>query len=104
MELKDEWKRQLSNKNAHRMLVTSMCNSGLYEADFGWGKPIWASVADGDANIDLLGNIVCLMDTRAGRGIEAWVTLPEGEMADFEHDENLLSYASLNPSPLQTIS
>ena len=45
-------------------------------------------------------NIIVLMETRNGDGIEAWMTLDEEEMAILERDMELLTYASLDPSPL----
>ncbi|XP_022726134.1 BAHD acyltransferase BIA1-like [Durio zibethinus] len=71
----------------------SWCGFDLYEADFGWGKPIWVSVAGATTP-----NIFLLMDTRDGEGIEAWVALTEPEMAFFEHNEELLTFASVDPS------
>ncbi|KAK8657382.1 hypothetical protein V6N13_035623 [Hibiscus sabdariffa] len=66
---------------------TSLCRFPLYEADFGWGKPVWAG--SGDREIK---NIATFMDTVTGDGIEAWVTLNEEEMANFDSDEELLAY------------
>ncbi|GMI99768.1 hypothetical protein like AT1G24430 [Hibiscus trionum] len=59
----------------------------LYEADFGWGKPVWA--ASGDREIK---NTAVFLDTITGDGIEAWVTLNEEEMAKLDSDEELLAY------------
>ena len=42
------------------------------------------------------------MDTRKGDGIEALMTLKKQDMAIFVHDEELLQFASLNPSILDT--
>ncbi|KAF5200908.1 Salutaridinol 7-o-acetyltransferase [Thalictrum thalictroides] len=71
--------------------ITSWCRFPFYEADFGWGKPIWAtplSVAHK--------NLVVLMDTKCGKGIEAMVSLDDEEMAIFESDQELLAFASEN--------
>ncbi|KAE8736337.1 Detected protein of unknown function [Hibiscus syriacus] len=67
--------------------VTSLCRFPLYEADFGWGKPVWA--ASGDREIQ---NTAVFLDTITGDGIEAWVTLNEEEMAKIDSDEELLAY------------
>ncbi|CAL5418566.1 unnamed protein product [Camellia sinensis] len=48
-------------------------------------------------------NLIILMETRSGDGIEAWVTLDEQEMAILEHDTELLTFASLDPSPLRLV-
>ncbi|KAM1133019.1 stemmadenine O-acetyltransferase-like [Malus sylvestris] len=80
----------------------SRCNLGLYEADFGWGKPVW--VASGGAKRGAeeapYMNMVLLMDTRSGDGVEAWVCLDEQDMAILEGDPHFLAFVSLNPSPL----
>ncbi|CAI9096779.1 OLC1v1032992C1 [Oldenlandia corymbosa var. corymbosa] len=80
--------------------ITSLCKIGVYDADFGWGKPIWSSVGSRRTNIYGLKNLALLMDTRSGDGIEALVTLKGEEMAIFEKNMELLTYASLNPSHL----
>ena len=74
----------------------STCGDGLYDADFGWGKPVWQSLVT-------LGykNTFALSQTRDGSGIEAWVTLKEDVMARFECDLELLAFASCNPSVVE---
>uniref|UniRef100_A0A6N2K3E9 Uncharacterized protein n=1 Tax=Salix viminalis TaxID=40686 RepID=A0A6N2K3E9_SALVM len=76
---------------------SSWCRLGFYEADFGWGKPVWISslAASGSPTM----NLVILADTRCD-GIEAFVSLNEKEMAVLEGNQELLRFASLNPSPL----
>ncbi|PKI77046.1 hypothetical protein CRG98_002549 [Punica granatum] len=73
-------------------VFTSWCRLGLYEADFGCGKPDWMSSCSSDFK-----NTSVLTDTKDGEGIEAWVTLREEDMELFEQDQELLSFASLNP-------
>lgn len=68
---------------------SSWCRFPLYEADFGWGKPVWVSSA-GIA----FKNTVFLIDTRWGDGIETWVTMEEKDMAKFESDPELLAFVS----------
>ncbi|KAK7246931.1 hypothetical protein RIF29_41802 [Crotalaria pallida] len=65
----------------------------MYEADFGWGKPIWVTTSDCPMK-----NTIVFMDTRDGNGIEALVNLEEKDMALLERDVELLQYASLSPS------
>uniref|UniRef100_A0A2N9FW37 Uncharacterized protein n=1 Tax=Fagus sylvatica TaxID=28930 RepID=A0A2N9FW37_FAGSY len=72
---------------------SSLCKFPLYETDFGWGKPIWITNYSRNYNK----NLIVLLDTKGG-GIEAWVTLEEGEMEIFQHSEELLELASINPS------
>ncbi|KAF9672605.1 hypothetical protein SADUNF_Sadunf11G0059800 [Salix dunnii] len=73
---------------------TSWCNFGLYGADFGWGKPTWLSPV---FTIELK-NAVCLIDTRDGDGIEAWISLSPEDMALFESNKELLEFSAANPS------
>ncbi|KAL5751624.1 hypothetical protein ACOSP7_021800 [Xanthoceras sorbifolium] len=73
---------------------SSFCRFPFYEADFGWGKPMWVTFGDLSAR-----NYTILMDTRNGDGIEAWIHLTEEQMANFETDKQLLTYASSTPCP-----
>lgn len=77
-------------------ILTSACRFGLYEIDFGWGKPVWFAFPSVRQK-----NIVALLDTKEGGGIEAWVNLNEQEMKLFEEDRELLDFASVNPSVIQ---
>ncbi|KAL5578558.1 hypothetical protein UlMin_020257 [Ulmus minor] len=72
----------------HLMFSTSLCNFGLYEVDFGWGKPSWVTIPTGTHK-----NLVTLIDTREG-GVEAWVCLSKQDMALFEHDPELLAFSN----------
>ncbi|RZC58941.1 hypothetical protein C5167_006242 [Papaver somniferum] len=49
------------------LLMTSWCRFGLYDADFGWGKPIWVTT---DPFIEPNKNIIVMNDTKCGDGIE----------------------------------
>ncbi|KAJ9176247.1 hypothetical protein P3X46_011582 [Hevea brasiliensis] len=82
----------LQGENIDFYITTSLCRYPFYGFDFGWGKPDWA-ISPRDA----YKNIIALMDTRDGDGIEAWVTLAAEDMQFFEQDQELLSFASLNP-------
>ncbi|CAA7049761.1 unnamed protein product [Microthlaspi erraticum] len=77
-------------------IFSSACRFGLYETDFGWGKPVWAGFPSVRQK-----NIVTLLDTKEAGGIEAWVNLNEKEMKIFEEDRELIEFASLNPSVIQ---
>ncbi|OVA20488.1 Transferase [Macleaya cordata] len=68
--------------------MTSWCRFPVYEADFGWGKPIWVTTTGG--NSLPYKNIVILIDTRCGEGIEALVTLLEEDVVLFERNLELL--------------
>ncbi|GJW35629.1 vinorine synthase-like protein [Tanacetum coccineum] len=80
---------------------TSLCKMGFYEADFGWGKPIWACGGGVCEGSSAFMNMVVLMDTKYGDGIEAWVNMDEHEMHALKHNPELLTFASIDPSPLQ---
>ncbi|KAG2701846.1 hypothetical protein I3843_06G058800 [Carya illinoinensis] len=88
-----QFSKLLASKDMHQIFFSSWCRYPLYEADFGWGKPMWVTLAS-----LVFKNVVVLMDTRDGSGIEAWITLSEEDMALFEHDKELLEFASFNPS------
>jgi len=82
-----------SDYNQSLILYASWCKFPMYEADFGWGKPIWVTTSTCPVK-----NAIVLMDTRNGDGIEAIVNMKESDMVRFEREVELLQYASLNPS------
>ena len=81
------------------LFSSSLLNSGMYELDFGWGKPIWFYVTNAG-----LCRFLHLNDVLKGGGVEAIVTLSPEEMEIFERDPELLSFATVNPSPLQFLN
>ncbi|XP_050214993.2 stemmadenine O-acetyltransferase-like [Mercurialis annua] len=85
------------------VMVSSLCNLGLYEVDFGWGKPVWVTCVDVpiDDSSNVLLNSMVIMDSRIGKGIEAWVFMDEQELRLLEKYEKLIALASVNPSPLK---
>ena len=84
------------NNDIDLYACTSQCKLELYDADFGWGRPVWASIAGLP-----LKNVTLLIDTRDG-GIEAWVALSEEDMT-FESNEELLEFAALDPSVIPAV-
>ncbi|CAL1359891.1 unnamed protein product [Linum trigynum] len=76
----------------HVFGCSSWCGFPFYEADFGWGKPVWVTHTFAGAK-----DIITMMDTRNGDGIEVTVCLEGGVMAAFETDEKLLSFCTINP-------
>ncbi|KAF8399878.1 hypothetical protein HHK36_015748 [Tetracentron sinense] len=72
---------------------SSWCRFPFYEVDFGWGKPRWVSTTGLPFK-----NVIIFMDTKSGDGIEAWVNMLEGDMAEFEHDQELREFTSSSPS------
>ncbi|KAH6819442.1 hypothetical protein C2S51_003045 [Perilla frutescens var. frutescens] len=51
----------------------------VYEVDFGWGKPVWVCTTTLPYK-----NLVVLMSTPCGEGIEAWANMVEEDMKVFE--------------------
>ncbi|OAY32384.1 stemmadenine O-acetyltransferase [Manihot esculenta] len=66
---------------------TSLCRFPLYEADFGWSKPIWVG-----APSLTFKDLVVFMDTASGDGIEALIHLKEEDMAKLKEDQELLRF------------
>ncbi|KAJ4715301.1 vinorine synthase-like [Melia azedarach] len=84
-----------------RITFSSWCNFGLYDIDFGWGKPTWVSPVGLDESVPYFLNNIILTDTRSSDGIEAWVYLLEEDMNILELDEELVTFANLDPNPLR---
>ncbi|KAI3982525.1 hypothetical protein MKX01_031264 [Papaver californicum] len=63
------------------LLMTSWCKFGLYDVDFGWGKPIWVTT---NPFLEPSKNIIFMNDTKCGEGIEVWANFLEDDMANFE--------------------
>ncbi|KAL5835352.1 hypothetical protein ACOSQ4_014849 [Xanthoceras sorbifolium] len=76
---------------------SSFCRFPTYEADFGWGRPTWVAI-NGSLPYK---NLIVLIDTKCGDGIEVWVQLTEEDMAKFEADQELLNYAFPTFNPLK---
>ncbi|CAH8278774.1 unnamed protein product [Arabidopsis lyrata] len=78
--------------------MSSWCKKHFYKVDFGWGTPVWV----GSALHTIYDNTVyaLLMDSKDGEDVEAWVGLPEQDMLMFVRDQDLLTYAVLNPPVL----
>ncbi|XP_065874660.1 tabersonine-19-hydroxy-O-acetyltransferase-like [Euphorbia lathyris] len=77
--------------NVELYVCTSWCRYPFYESDFGWEKPLWVATI-----LFKLKNLMVLVDTREGDGIEAFISLEEKAMAVFENDEELLSFSCIN--------
>ncbi|KAG7547486.1 Transferase [Arabidopsis suecica] len=78
--------------------MSSWCKKPFYKVDFGWGTPVWV----GSASHTIYDNMVyaMLMDSKDGEDVEAWVGLPKQDMLMFIRDQDLLTYAVLNPPVL----
>uniref|UniRef100_A0A6N2NDF8 Uncharacterized protein n=1 Tax=Salix viminalis TaxID=40686 RepID=A0A6N2NDF8_SALVM len=68
-------------------MFNSWCRMPVYEADFGWGKPGWVS------GLYVPGvEMVFLVDTKDGDGIEAWVSLEEDTMLLFQENPEIKAF------------
>ncbi|KAL2515212.1 HXXXD-type acyl-transferase family protein [Forsythia ovata] len=67
---------------------TSWCRFPVYEVDYGWGKPCWVCTTTLPIK-----NIVILMNTPCGDGIEAWVNMLEQDMEMLESHQKSTGYA-----------
>ncbi|XP_061972571.1 acetyl-CoA-benzylalcohol acetyltransferase-like [Populus nigra] len=79
---------ELNKSEVDIFSFTSWCRMGLYEVDFGWGKPAWVSVVP--PNIEL----TILNDTKSGDGIEAWLNLHEKDMIQLQQDPDIMAFTS----------
>ncbi|XP_004310182.1 PREDICTED: salutaridinol 7-O-acetyltransferase-like [Fragaria vesca subsp. vesca] len=85
------------NENAARLMelevvalgFSSYCRFPAYDNDFGWGRPAWVFSAPLTFK-----NIIAFMGTKEGDGIEAYISLEEQLMAEFETDAEFLAYVS----------
>ncbi|KAJ1394933.1 Transferase [Sesbania bispinosa] len=89
MESREKLKLMIS-KDIQWSKFSSWTRFPLYEIDFGWGKPTWASSLCFPSRDN-----VKLLPTRCGKGIEAWVILDKEVMVQFERNQKLLQYASI---------
>ncbi|XP_047938454.1 stemmadenine O-acetyltransferase-like [Salvia hispanica] len=64
---------------------SSWCRFPVYEVDFGWGKPVWVCTTTMPFK-----NLVILMSTPCGEGIEAWVNIVEEDLKMFEQSQQLV--------------
>lgn len=84
----NEIHEDMGNDQVDVHLLTTLCRLPLYETDFGWGKPEWITIPWMPLEI------VFLLDTKCGTGIEALVSLNEMDMLQFEQDLDIVACAS----------
>ncbi|KAL0387764.1 UNVERIFIED_CONTAM: Stemmadenine O-acetyltransferase [Sesamum radiatum] len=65
---------------------SSWCRFPVYEADYGWGKPI--SFCTSTTSMK---NTIVLVNSRSGNGIEALITMPQDNVEILESQIKLLS-------------
>ncbi|KAI3767474.1 hypothetical protein L2E82_17607 [Cichorium intybus] len=73
-------------------VCSSLCGFPYNKVDFGWGKPVGATLAL--KSEDKIGFV--LKDTPDGDGIEAQVILEKEDMEIFENDNEMLSFCQIN--------
>ncbi|KAM6562437.1 hypothetical protein CsatB_022435 [Cannabis sativa] len=66
------------------LAFSSLCRFPLYDADFGYGEPIWVSSAD-----RCYGNIFGFLDNKKCDKIEAYACFSPHEMAKLEWSSNI---------------
>ncbi|CAJ2655676.1 stemmadenine O-acetyltransferase-like [Trifolium pratense] len=81
-------------ENENTFTFSSWCRLPMYKTDFGWGKPTWVTTYSSFSR-----DVIILMDTKNGNGIEVMVNLKEDVMEKFEHEVELLQHASFIPNP-----
>lgn len=74
----------LKSCEVNDMWFTDWSKFGLYEVDFGWGKPLSVGMA-----LVPYERVSVLMSNKDGDGIEAWVHLRANDMLFFEEDEDI---------------
>ncbi|XP_019193151.1 PREDICTED: vinorine synthase-like [Ipomoea nil] len=70
------------------LITSSWCRFPFYEADMGWGKPMWV------ANAAVGMNTVVFLDTADGEGVEAWAKLREEDMFRLEQNQDFATLVS----------
>ncbi|KAI3987986.1 hypothetical protein MKX01_023236 [Papaver californicum] len=70
------------NEGRH-LWMSSWGNYGLYDIDFGWGKPILVTTV---GSMFAYPDAFYMNDTRCGEGIEVWGNLVEEDMYNFQHN------------------
>ncbi|XP_071729898.1 pelargonidin 3-O-(6-caffeoylglucoside) 5-O-(6-O-malonylglucoside) 4'''-malonyltransferase-like [Rutidosis leptorrhynchoides] len=84
-----ESNQKIADNDTNFYLFTCWCKFSFYEADFGYGKLIWAST--GKLPVQ---NVVIMLDDHEGDGVEAWVHLDEKRMSELEQDPDIKLYAN----------
>ncbi|KAL0425425.1 UNVERIFIED_CONTAM: Stemmadenine O-acetyltransferase [Sesamum radiatum] len=80
----------ISEGEAEGFLISSWCRFPMYEVDFGWGKPVWVCTT-----ALLVNNLVILMSTRDGSGIDAWINLLPDQVQSLESQFKLIGSKNL---------
>nr|AMZ03405.1 acyltransferase ACT1-6 [Plectranthus barbatus] len=76
---------QFLDNDIYSVCFTDWSKFEFYEADFGFGKPVWMAAGPQRPII----STAILMSDREGDGIEAWLHLNKNDMLIFEQDEEI---------------
>ena len=88
IKYRNEVHESIEKGEEYVFLFTSWCRFPFFEADLGWGKPVWISTTHPPAQLTVL------LDNPGGDGIEAWVTLNPPDMLQFLQDDHILAFTS----------
>lgn len=91
MESLKEARRMAAEKGVPCFSFSSWMRFGFYETDFGCGKPSYVRTIGVPIK-----NVVILMGTKVGDGMEAWITLTSRDMVHFEQNPELLKFLSFD--------
>ncbi|WCJ19286.1 HXXXD-type acyl-transferase family protein [Euphorbia peplus] len=75
---------------------TTWCYLGFNRLNFGWGEPYWTGIMGNTG--PSFRNLTIFIETKDGKGIEAWINLDQQRMDLLEHDPEFLAFASPNPT------
>nr|XP_016433269.1 PREDICTED: acetyl-CoA-benzylalcohol acetyltransferase-like [Nicotiana tabacum] len=87
---KEEQEGFLENSGVDAFIRTSWSKLPAYDADFGWGRPSWVSSAR------CCCEMITLLDSKCGDGIEVCVSLNEKDMYELERDIDICTFTSLH--------
>ena len=85
---RNELHEAMEEEQVDVFMFTSWGRLPLYEADFGWGKPVWVS------KIHLPAEQIFLLDGEGGDGIDAWVGLNKQDILQLQQDGDILAFTS----------
>ncbi|KAF8020486.1 hypothetical protein BT93_G1027 [Corymbia citriodora subsp. variegata] len=83
-----EFVKVASSSEVSMIVFSSWCRFGLYEINFGWGRPVLVS------NISLNLRSIFFIDDEEGTGIDAWITATEEEMNLLKQDPDTMAFTS----------
>ncbi|XP_038699620.1 stemmadenine O-acetyltransferase-like [Tripterygium wilfordii] len=82
--------REIFSKSGKTFAASSLGKMGFYEADFGWGRPVWMTI--GPIIQEAQVNAIYIMGSRCVDGIEVLIMLEDHEMEILEKDPERYAY------------